>query len=57
MEANLRDCYREIKEDAALFISIQLVRRDKISETNMDGIGVKRGKKGLVFIRHCLIYW
>lgn len=57
MEANLRDYYREIKEDAALFISIQLVRRDKISETNMDGIGVKRGKKGLVFIRHCLIYW
>ena len=41
MEANLRDYYREIKEDAALFISIQLVRRDKISETNMDGIGVK----------------
>ena len=42
MEANLRDYYREIKEDAALFISIQLVRRDKISET----VSVSKGVKG-----------
>jgi hypothetical protein len=30
-----------------LFMSIQLTPRDEIGETNIDGIAINRGKRGL----------